>query len=408
MAAELMADPAGSDRIVRRAKFLFIAASVLSGGQFTRGIFIVYMLSQGMSLAEVGIVESFFQIGRLLGEIPLGALADRWRRGRVIQVGYSLQVVATIMFVAGSGLWWYCIVFALLGARWAAKSGADTAMLYDFLTAFNSEADFARVSGRATAAGYVMIAVATFVGGLLLEINLWLPFLLEAGFMVCASILTGRFPECANSVDRAPRLRYRNTIVHALRSICKTRLLALFVLFTAVLEAGTTIVSVLAQSFFVDRGLSVPQATLVLGAAVLLSAVAAFYSHLLVRRGVVMTLLISTVAYIGGLLIMMLDFGLAAVIGYFLVFLNIDFFYPALRQFFNRLTTSSVRSTTLSFQSFLVSIATTASFPVATWIADRRGYDQLLIVICTVSAPLILGIVILSCLGLRSVPEESR
>lgn len=394
---------------LRRAKLLFIVSAALSSGQFTRGVFIIYMLSQGLSLVQVGIAESFYQLGRFASEVPFGALADRWQRQRVIQLGYAIHALAMLLYLVGSGLLLYSIVFVLLGARMAAQSGADSALLYDYLQTHGAEDEFARINGQSAAAGYVVLATATFTGGLLLGVGQWLPFVGEALCVAVAAVLIGRFPETVpDARTGVEAVRYWQTIGTAVRIIRGTRLLTLFVLFTALLETGTGVISILSQDYFVDRGLSVPQTTFFLGLAILISAVAAFHSHRLVKRGPTTTLIVSAAIYVVGMVVMVSHHPVAAVIGFLLVFINIDFLYPALRQFFNRHTTSAVRSTALSLQSFLAGLGAFVAFPIATLVVHHAGYSALVIGIAAITAPPMALIIVRSLRLVRATAGETN
>lgn len=381
-----------SGRETGAASGLFVVATALASAQFSRGIFIIYMLDQGLSLVQVGIVESCFQLARMATEVPFGALADRWRQRAVIQIGLGLHLVAVVCFIAGDSFWWFAAALALLGARVSAQSGADSAMLYEHLVRLGKEQTYAKAQGWANAAGLTMSAAAIAVGGFLLAQQQWLPFVLEGVFIACGLVLFGRFPEVPVGRTTTPdtaRIGYFDTLRSALVLIGARRMLLVLLLSGALLESGTTILSILSQTLLVDKGLSVELTTVALGSAMLLSAFVSLFSHRLVHWGPGRTLTVCTGMYLAGIALLLLPTPVTAVLGLYLVYFNLDLLGPALRQFSNRLSETSVRSTVLSLQSFTVGAIAFVGFPIATAVVERAGYNALTLFVLACSLPML-------------------
>ncbi|MBC3840468.1 MFS transporter [Streptacidiphilus sp. 4-A2] len=68
----------------RRALWAYRFFMGTSNAQFTRGVFLIYLVAHGRSLFQMGLLEACFHASRLLTDVPLGSLADRIGRRAVI------------------------------------------------------------------------------------------------------------------------------------------------------------------------------------------------------------------------------------------------------------------------------------------------------------------------------------
>ena len=80
-----------------RAYFLYYIASQ---AVFDRGIFILFLLSQGFSDVEIGLLQSILFASAFILEIPTGLLGDKYGRkksvitGLLVYIGYCFGVIS--------------------------------------------------------------------------------------------------------------------------------------------------------------------------------------------------------------------------------------------------------------------------------------------------------------------------
>lgn len=368
----------------------FIVYMGMGNAQFTRGIFVVYLTEGRISLLQFGLLESVFHAARLVTEVPAGALADRWGRRRAIRLGLLAGSAGVVMLLWGGGFAWYAAAFAAQGAGWALQRGADTALLYSHLERLGQEETFSRVLGRSYAASYGTLAVSTLVGSALYEIRGWLPFVLHGAVVSLACLAVQRVPE----TRAAPSGRERpaglgRIIAEGTRTVLRHPLLRVFIGFVALLEAGTTVISIYSQDFFTKLSYSPSAVGLILSLVTAFGAVAAAQSHRMTSRGPGAVLLGASVLYMTGLVAMSSMNRFWSVIGYYLVFLNLDLLAPVLSQFFNRVTSDSVRATASSYLNLSTSLVTFVAFPLAGGVLDGGSYRALMLWCAAASVPLL-------------------
>ncbi|MFD7901813.1 MFS transporter [Kitasatospora sp. NPDC059722] len=369
----------------RRALWAYRFFMGTSNAQFTRGVFIVYLVAHGRSLFEMGLLEACFHASRLIADVPLGSLADRLGRRAVITAGLLAGAAGAALMLA-TPLWLLVVSFALQGLGWAGQRGADSALLYELLDDLGRSELFARETGRAMGLGFAVLALTTFVGGAMYEHLYWLPFVAHALAVAGASWFVWRVPESPQPVDR--RATMAGTIVAGWRVLRRRRHLLNALLFGALVNAGVTAVSIFSQDFFAGLGLKPTAVSLVIGFITLVAAGVSAVAHRLTALGMTRAMLIAAVLFASGLLGMYSARPWFAIVGYYCVFLTIDLIYPLLSQVVNDATDNAVRSTVLSFGGLIGGLATTVSFVVTGSVVASFGYTWVFAGLLVLSLPL--------------------
>src|SRR6185436_953462 len=110
-------------------------------------IWVIYYQQRGLSLVEIGLLESATWIVSALAEIPTGALADHVGRRPCLFVGALLMGLAVFavtlpgpalspVFIIGAIIWPTAFTFI---------NGAEHALLYDSMVAAGREPSYRRV-----------------------------------------------------------------------------------------------------------------------------------------------------------------------------------------------------------------------------------------------------------------------
>lgn len=148
---------------------LYYLFSAFSNMDFTRGIFILFFLSQGFSHTQIGVFQSVLFGSILIFEVPSGVFADRYRRKWSVLIGLATVMIAFFGVLFTKSFYLVAGLFALKGLGMAFSSGANTALLYDFLKAQGSEAEknYVLVSAKARNIGNLALAFAIWLGGVL-------------------------------------------------------------------------------------------------------------------------------------------------------------------------------------------------------------------------------------------------
>ncbi len=155
------------------------SAMVTNDSTFTIGVFVVFMLFVGLSLAEVSVVISAYLISSSIGQIPSGIFADRYGYKTSLIIGSLLFLCGTTLFAFAQNFYWFLAGYSLMGFGSAMKQGADHALLYESLRADGKQNLFKKTAGKLDLYTNIFWVITAISGGFLYSISERLPFYLE-------------------------------------------------------------------------------------------------------------------------------------------------------------------------------------------------------------------------------------
>ena len=114
---------------------LFAFSSCL---RITDAVWVVFLVSRGFSLWQVGLAEGIFHIVSLLCEIPSGMAADLIGRRRSLAVAGLCGIVSALLMAFTHSFPGVCLSMTFSALSCSFISGSDEALLYDSLAEANS------------------------------------------------------------------------------------------------------------------------------------------------------------------------------------------------------------------------------------------------------------------------------
>ena len=155
-------DPRRFQRNIR-VYYLFMAST---GFMIFLPVWIIYLMDgRGLSLTEVGIIESFFWLTIIIGEVPTGAIADRYGRRVSLALGVMLFAISTVIFAMADSFSLLLGSYLVMGVGMTLYSGAGDALLYDTLRVLGRTGEYERHAGRSHGLFWAMMVLATAIGG---------------------------------------------------------------------------------------------------------------------------------------------------------------------------------------------------------------------------------------------------
>ncbi len=133
---------------------------------------------------QVGILDGLaFAIG-ILAEVPSGALADRFGRGRMVKLGQMLAGIGLLIQAFGSSFLPFFVGQSILMIGFSFVSGADEALFFGNINFERSSVNWRKLVTRCSQAALVGTLGATVVGGWLYLINPRIPWILSGLAMI--------------------------------------------------------------------------------------------------------------------------------------------------------------------------------------------------------------------------------
>ncbi len=241
------------------------------------------LLSRGLTLVEISLIESLVIGTIFLMEVPTGILADRLGRRWSIIVSLFLLMLAEFIFLFAHSFEWYLFIAVLTGSGIAFESGAVEALVYDSLPKENRENAMKRAMGLVHAAAEAALFLSPIVGGIIVAdaqqerfypaIALTVLFLLVSlaiAFGLCE-------PETDSSAEKLSSLNLFRESVVLLINNHELRRLAPIVIFTTPFTA--ILITTLAPPYLVENEVSPLAIGMALSIGSLLAAFSQRYAY---------------------------------------------------------------------------------------------------------------------------------
>ncbi|MGL5714500.1 MAG: MFS transporter [Paraclostridium sp.] len=137
---------------------------------FDRALWTIYLNNNGISITQIGLVESILHLAIFLFEIPTGIISDIYgRKVSLIISRLSVIFYSIGMIFFATNIFSLILTFIILGISETLESGSDTSLLYDSIDGDKSHKEkiFVKINSRYGAICTIGISLGMFFGGLL-------------------------------------------------------------------------------------------------------------------------------------------------------------------------------------------------------------------------------------------------
>ena len=145
--------------------------SLLAGLEFTSyfgitSFWILFFIQNGLSLLQIGLLESIFHGTSLLCEIPSGMLADRFSYKTNLYLARLSSIGSSILILFGQGNFWiYALAMMVNAWSYNFDSGTSTAFLFDSAVEAGKKDRYLQISSFLSGVAEVTRTLGTVVAG---------------------------------------------------------------------------------------------------------------------------------------------------------------------------------------------------------------------------------------------------
>ncbi len=334
-------------------------------------VWVIYLTDyRDLSLAQVGVMETFFQAVKVVGQVPTGAFADRFGRRLTFIAGVGIEGAGILLFGLAGNFPLLVAAYVLWALGITFWQGNDSAYIYDALAAEDRAADYPSRAGWLLA----VVAIAGMIGSVVGSA-------IAARTSLAWGVLAGATPAIpamlvALSMQEPPRrgrarLPYVATVRGAVQALRARAAVRWAILFEVSLAASRPAPALLFQPFLVRH--EVPVAWF--GLAILpvaLGAVAGSVGSAWVVRtfGVRRTFALALGGTVSALVLLATVDHLVALLAYPLLQASLGLGGPALGAYVNARTESALRATVLSVAPLGIALVFSVMAAVAGIIGD--------------------------------------
>jgi MFS family permease len=156
---------------VRRIAATLYAYSFLDDFVLLYPVYALLFSDTGLSVWQISSLFAIWSAASLILEVPSGAWADAVSRKVLLVIGPLLTAAGFALWVSAPSYWAFAAGFVLWGAKGALMSGALEALVYEELDRNGGSGQYAKIMGRAKAAGTIGVVLAMAAAGLVLGLG---------------------------------------------------------------------------------------------------------------------------------------------------------------------------------------------------------------------------------------------
>jgi MFS family permease len=339
----------------------------------TRGIWMIYLADKGMSLTELGLLETIFHIASFLMEVPTGAVADIFGRKISRISGRVLSLISVIILLAVDSFLWFAISFVVTALSYNLESGAGDALIYDSLKEIGEEAEYMKISGKKEVFYQAAGIISFLAGGYLASKSYNTAFVITIVFGLAAILQSTSFKE--PSIGRMDMKDDRGNIFliqlkDSISVIRKNPRIAFLIIFTEVILTFCTCIFYYLQNFLKGSGYNEAIIGVIYAVAYTASALSATQVHriekLFKERGMLLIMPFAAVGCVWGIAVSRFHY-----IFFILLMITEEIVYVTTNDYINKMIPSENRATILSFASMACSFFMILLFPLIGALGDR-------------------------------------
>ena len=372
--------------------------SLLAGLEFTSyfgitSFWILFFIQNGLSLLQIGLLESIFHGTSLLCEIPSGMLADRFSYKTNLYLARLSSIGSSILILFGQGNFWiYAIAMMVNAWSYNFDSGTSTAFLFDSAVEAGQKDRYLQISSFLSGVAEVTRTLGTVVAGFFIHGALAWTYYIAIGLSLISILLIFLMKEPESKSDERSHLTLKR-ILEVVKQEWQEKPVLFYWMLTYQL-VGT----IMCMFYFYYQqkisDLASWQVSLIMLIGSGFNLLAVYLASQIGKKWNSNQVFPILVALTGLTLLLV---GLKTPFAYLSVYLLTNALYAVYQPiYYNDLQAylpSSVRATMLSINSMMFSLSMIVIFPLTGWLIDTCGFVAVFLVlglITFLSFPLLL------------------
>ena len=192
--------------------------SLLAGLEFTSyfgitSFWILFFIQNGLSLLQIGLLESIFHGTSLLCEIPSGMLADRFSYKTNLYLARLSNIGSSILILFGQGNFWiYAIAMMVNAWSYNFDSGTSTAFLFDSAVEAGQKDRYLQISSFLSGVAEVTRTLGTVVAGFFIHGALAWTYYIAIGLSLLSILLIFLMKEPESKSDERNHLTLKRIL----------------------------------------------------------------------------------------------------------------------------------------------------------------------------------------------------
>lgn len=173
----------------KKLQYLVLVGMWKFGISFIAAMYVTFLISKGLNLFEVNLVNFIFFTTLFICEIPTGAFADVFGRKASFVTSCFLFSFGMLAYFMSDSFWEFAVAEAISAVGATFASGAFQAWIVDSLKHYGYEGSHTKLFAREQQVTQGVGIIGALCGALLADVSIALPWLVGGGIIFATGIL---------------------------------------------------------------------------------------------------------------------------------------------------------------------------------------------------------------------------
>ncbi len=355
----------------------------IRGTSLSEAIWVLFLASRGMSLIEIGLMESIFHTTGMLMEIPTGFIADQYGRRISRVIGRLFAFISCVVMIASRDFWGFAIGFILNSLSYSLESGAGDALVYDSLVQCGREDEYMKVRGREEICFQSAHIISLVAGGAVATFSFELAYAITALIHLTALGISMSMEEPVISEKQKADSIFQH-MNESLKAVWANRNVLPYIFHLEIFSVCFMTLYFYFQNFMKSKGYLEYQIGILLAATSVMGALMSLVSYR-IEKWIGKRKVILLTGLLPGLMFLILALTSAEPVLMMLLSALEGFMFVIFGDYINKLIPSEYRATILSFEAMIYSVAMIAFFPIIGAVSENYSFKTSFSIIAGVS-----------------------
>ena len=335
---------------------------------------ILFLSQNGMSLWQIGLLESIFHATSVICEIPSGMLADRYSYKTNLYLSRIAGIASSILMLLGQGNFLiYALAMVVSALSYNFDSGTSAAMVYDSAVEAGLKERYLSISSFMSGVAEGTRSLGTVLAGFFVHGQLHLTYYIMIATSIIVLFLTWMLKEPSVKAQKSERLTMKMIMLTVKEELQRNPSLFGWMILSQIIGTLMCMFYFYYQNQLPDlEGWQISMVML-MGSALNIWAV--YLASKIGKRYSALKLFPILVLLTGGTYLLSY---FATPLIYILVYLISNALYALFQPIFDndlqKRLPSEVRATMLSVYSMMFSLSMIVIFPLTGWLIDYLGF----------------------------------
>lgn len=272
--------------------------------------FLFYTITKKLTASEILIINGFYLLFRILGQIPAVVITDFIGKRKSIILGNIMLIFYILILILLPGVASVVLADLIFAIGYDMKTISESNLLYDSVSTKGGDGLYSKLDTKGGSLYYILDGIASLTAGYLFVMNNYLPMIICLSFIVISTIISFGFKEIYEVKQDTKEIgftkvfkEYGNDLRSCFKFILKSKRMKAFILFQIVFYSLITIIDTYESDLLTDLKVPEEQFSMIFAVLTLMGGISLTFKRKVEKKYKNRTLAFISLMYIVGCII---------------------------------------------------------------------------------------------------------